>query len=87
MYCVYLLQNQDGGWYIGFTGDLKRRISEHHSGQSPTTSRGRYRLVYYEGYLNKADAMGRERFLKSGSGRKYLQKQLTHFLTEGAGAF
>ena len=82
MYCVYLLQNQDGGWYIGFTGDLKRRISEHQSGQNPTTSRRKYRLVYYEAYLNKADALGRERFLKSGSGRKFLQKQLHYFLYE-----
>lgn len=82
MYCVYLLQNRDGGWYIGFTGDLKRRVSEHQTGQNPTTSRGSYRLVYYEAYLNKADALGREKFLKSGSGRRFLRKQLLHFLSE-----
>ena len=80
MFYVYLLENVDGGWYIGYTGDLRRRIAEHRSGQNPTTSRGTYRLIYYEAYLEKMDAIGRERFLKSGSGRKFLRKQLLSFL-------
>jgi len=33
-----------------------------------------------EGYLDKKDAMGREEFLKSGSGRKFLKKQITNYL-------
>jgi predicted GIY-YIG superfamily endonuclease len=42
-----------------------------------------WHLVYYESYLNKADALGREKFLKGGSGRTYLKKQLKHYLEEG----
>ena len=37
-------------------------------------------LIYFEGYLVKEDALGREKFLKSGSGYKYLHKQLKHYL-------
>jgi hypothetical protein len=36
-------------------------------------------LIYYEAYVEAADARGREMFLKSGSGRKFLVKQLAHY--------
>jgi len=83
MYYVYLLQNQnDKSFYIGYTINLKRRILEHQSGKGGrTTSLKRdWKLIYFEGYLNKRDALGRELFLKSGSGRKYLKKQMSHYL-------
>jgi len=84
MYCVYLLENQqDKSWYIGFTSDLKRRITEHNNkqgGRTTRTKQGKWKLIYAEAYLDKQDAIGREKFLKSGSGRKYLKKQLIHYL-------
>ena len=82
MIYVYVLQSAaDEGLYIGFTSDLKRRLSEHQAGKSFSTSYRRpWRLIYYEAYLEEADAAGRERFLKSGGGRRFLAKQLTeHF--------
>ena len=83
MYYVYLLENQnDKSWYIGFTTDIERRLREHNekSGGQTTKRKSNWKLVYFEGYLVKADALGRERFLKSGSGRRYLKKQLAHYL-------
>jgi len=41
---------------------------------------GEWKLIYAEAYLHKDDAMGREKFLKSGSGRKFLKKQLKNYL-------
>jgi len=83
MFYVYLLeQTQDKSWYIGFTSNLKRRLEEHKTRNGcKTTSlkNGNYKLIYYESYLNKQDALGREKFLKSGSGRKYLKKQLKNY--------
>ncbi len=84
MYCVYLLQNvSDHSWYIGYSADLKQRVERHNKGDGAhTTSRKKdWRLIYYEAYLNELDAKGRERFLKSGSGRRFLKKQLAHFLS------
>lgn len=82
-YYVYVLQNlEDSGFYIGFTKDLRKRIENHDSGGTNTTRGKRYQLIYYEAYRNKADAVGREKFLKGGSGRKYLKKQLMHYLEE-----
>ena len=74
---VYLLENQnDKSWYIGANSDLKRRLEEHQFGRGERTTKTKYnwKLIYSEGYLNKDDAFGREKFLKSGSGRKYLKK-------------
>lgn len=85
MYFVYLLENQnDKSWYTGFTSNLRERIQMHRSGKGgQTTSRKKnWKLIYYESYVNENDAIGRETFLKSGSGRKYLKKQLNHYFSE-----
>ncbi|OGH69642.1 MAG: hypothetical protein A2754_04295 [Candidatus Magasanikbacteria bacterium RIFCSPHIGHO2_01_FULL_47_8] len=83
MYFVYLLENRDDhSWYIGFTSNLKRRIVEHNNGTGciTTARKPNWKLIYFECYTNKQDALGREKFLKGGSGRKYLYKQLKHYL-------
>ena len=82
-YYVYILQNEESsGLYIGFTSDLRKRIVGHTSGDTKTTRSKKWSLVYYEAYRNKMDALGREKFLKGGSGRKYLNKQLKHYFEE-----
>lgn len=83
MYYVYVLENvNDRSWYIGYSANLKQRTERHNNGDGArTTARKKdWRLIYYEAYLNELDAKGRERFLKSGSGRTFLKKQLTNFL-------
>ncbi|MEP4076284.1 GIY-YIG nuclease family protein [Haloferula sp.] len=80
---VYVLQSEsDSGLYIGMTSDLRRRFEEHQSGESQSTKGRRpWRLIYYEAYLNESDAEGREIYLKSGGGRRFLDKQLrNHFM-------
>ena len=37
---------------------------------------------YYEAYIEEADAIGRERYLKSGGGRKLLRSQLRNYFTK-----
>ena len=65
-YYVYLLQSElDKSTYIGYCRNLKKRLLEHNSGKSQyTKSKKPYRLIYFEGYLNKADAIKREISLK-----------------------
>jgi putative endonuclease len=85
-YYVYILESEsDGMLYVGFTENLKRRYAEHLSGTGCRTTgmKNDWKLIYFEGYPNKSDALGREKFLKSGSGRRYIFKQLTnHFKTK-----
>jgi putative endonuclease len=90
MYYVYLIESQqDKSWYIGYTADLKRRINDHQDGIGcrTTAMKKDWKLIYYEAYVDKRDGTGRERFLKSGSGWRYLKKQLTNYLTLNNNAY
>jgi putative endonuclease len=84
MFYVYVLQSaSDAGLYLGFMTDLRRRMKEHQAGKFFETSyRGPRRLIYYEADLEEADALGREEFLKSGGGRRFLKFQLRHHLAK-----
>ena len=81
MYYAYLLLSEkDGKFYTGSTDDLKRRIAEHEAGYVESTVRRKpLNLIYYEACLNEADARERERYLKSGAGKKYLQNRLKRY--------
>jgi len=83
MYYVYVLQSElDKSWYIGFSQCIENRLDEHNSGKNHSTRfRRPWKLIYYEAYLNKLDALGRERFLKSGSGHRFLRKQMIHYFS------
>lgn len=84
-YYVYVLENQnDRSLHIGYTTDIRKRITEHNSGRGgkTTKSKNNWRLIHAELYLSKYDALGREKFLKSGAGRKYLSKQLKYYLVK-----
>lgn len=82
MFFVYVIQSsKDKNWYIGFTENGEQRLSYHNEGRNVSTSQRRpWMLIYYEAYLEKLDALGRERFLKSGAGHRFLKKHLLHFL-------
>lgn len=82
MYYVYVLESgKDDGFYTGFTTDLDRRMDEHNRGlQVSTQSRIPFRLIYYEWCLSKDDALDRERYLKSGMGKKYIRNRLKDYL-------
>ena len=86
MYFVYVLHSlKDQKFYIGFTANLDKRIAKHFKGEVEATKRRLpLRLIYYEAYCDKEDAKGREKFLKGGSGHKYLRKQLKHYLNESS---
>ena len=80
MFYVYVLENNDKTLYIGFSSNLKQRLKDHNTGKSRyTRNKGTWRLIYYEAYTEKLDAIGREKFLKGGSGRKYINKQLRQY--------
>ena len=82
MHYVYVLRSvNDDGFYIGYSANLRKRFQQHAQGDSFASSyRGPWNLIYYEAYLEQADALGRERYLKSGAGRRFLKVQLGHYL-------
>lgn len=82
MFYTYLLQSQkDKKFYTGYTADLRKRFQEHNAGRNfSTKNRGPFELIYYEACLNEDDAKAREKFLKSGHGKRYLKNRLKRFL-------
>ena len=79
MYYVYLLKLNDSTIYTGRSDDLKRRIAEHNKGKVRSTKfKLPMKLIYYEAYVEKKDAIDREIFLRTGDGRKGIRKQLRH---------
>lgn len=82
MHYVSVLRSlKDRGYYVGYSANLRKRFSEHVGGGFFATShRGPWKLIYYEAYLERDDALGRERYLKSGSGRRFLKAQLGNHL-------
>jgi putative endonuclease len=83
MYYVYVLKSEKSRqWYTGSTDNLRKRLSQHNKKQSTWTKRGvPWTLIYYEACLDETDAREREKYLKSGFGKKYLTNRLKRFLT------
>jgi putative endonuclease len=83
MYYTYVIQSRkDEKFYTGSTKDLRKRFNDHNSGKvSSTKNRGPFVLVYYEACLNEQDARYREKYLKSGLGKRYLKNRLKCFLS------
>ena len=69
MYYVYVLKSERlGELYIGQTNDLKRRFAEHNEKKNISTKhKAPFKLVYYEAYQSKSDAVYREKQLKRHS--------------------
>ncbi|MFQ5779144.1 MAG: GIY-YIG nuclease family protein [Terriglobia bacterium] len=67
---VYVLGSvKDGKTYTGSTGDLGRRLREHHEGEVAATCRRRpLRLLYAEEFPTRAEAVRRERYFKTPEG-------------------
>lgn len=79
MFYVYILYSTKlNKNYIGSTSDLRSRIKRHNNKKSKFSSTGvPWKLIYYEAFLNKSDALREEKFL-TGKGRErinYLFKE------------
>jgi putative endonuclease len=66
MFFVYILYSVAiDHYYVGHSEDLEQRLVFHLSGKSPYTSRARdWKLVYFENYPDKKDAIKRELGIK-----------------------
>ena len=75
---TYVLRSlTTGHHYTGATTNLENRLAQHNSDQSfSTKNRGPWILVHHEEFATLAEALRRERILKSGRGRDELRKIL-----------
>jgi putative endonuclease len=77
MFFVYVLQDKNGKVYKGQTEDLVRRFREHCSGHTKST-KGMIgaKIVYVEKYETRKEAILREKYLKSATGRRFLKNKM-----------
>jgi putative endonuclease len=75
---VYVLKSEkDGIRYVGSGADSNERLRRHNRGDYRFTKGHRpWKLIYKEEYNTRSEAVKRERFLKSGQGRKFLDETL-----------
>ncbi|MBN2585233.1 GIY-YIG nuclease family protein [Patescibacteria group bacterium] len=82
IYTYVIRSAKDGRLYTGSTNNLRERLSQHKSGLvSLTKNRGPLTLIYYEACTNDHDARIREKYLKTGMGKRYIRNRLSRFLT------
>lgn len=83
MFYVYFAKSlRNGKVYVGFTSkNPVDRVNEHNSGCNQWSKNNRpFKLIYYESLICEDDARQRERFYKSGVGKK-----IKNLIVEGMG--
>lgn len=72
---TYIVECADGTFYTGWTNQLEQRIESHNQGTGAkyTRSRRPVRLVYYEAFASKQEAMKREYAIKKLSRKDKLR--------------
>lgn len=84
---VYALECEDKSIYIGQTDDILKRWKEHATGKGAdwTKKHPPLRLVHWEEYNSRKEAINREKELKTGFGRKWIKRELAAGRTRQAG--
>ena len=79
MYYVYIISsiNIPEKLYVGYTLNIKNRVQKHNEGGSVYTKDFRpWKLVFCCAFPDKTTALDFEKYLKSHSGKAFLQKRL-----------
>ena len=76
MWQVYILRCSDDSYYTGCTSSMLDRLDRHNKGEIRyTSSRLPVDLIVTINFNNKYKAYDFERYLKSGSGRAFMNKR------------
>jgi putative endonuclease len=77
MYYIYVLKSlSHNSRYIGNTNNIEKRLLEHNNGKVRyTKGRRPWKLIYNEEFDTRSEAMKREKELKTGQGRKFLDNK------------
>ena len=76
-YTYVMFSIKDNKHYVGWTDNLKERVLSHNKGLVKSTkNRLPLKLIYYEAGLSKEKAIAREKYFKTGFGRKFLNSRI-----------
>jgi putative endonuclease len=77
IYHVYVLRSlKNGKFYAGFTRKpVRARLKEHNEGKNVwARNNGPFNLVFFEKDRSRKEALLREKYFKTGAGRKFIQQ-------------
>jgi putative endonuclease len=76
-YYVYILKSFKNDYiYIGSTADIYIRVKRHNQGKVKSTKGYRpWRLLEYQEFDSRSDAVKHERFLKTGQQKEFLKNK------------
>lgn len=79
-----MLQSLKIDWiYVGSTSDLRQRFKSHNNGENLSTKGYKpFKLIFYEAYLSKKDALRREAYFKTTKGKTTLRTMLKEYFSE-----
>ncbi len=77
---TYIVECADGTLYCGWTNDLEKRIKAHNEGKGAKYTKPRLpvKLVYYEKFDTKEEAMSREWNIKQLSRKQKMKLIFSH---------
>ena len=79
-YSVYAIENSNGKLYIGQTRDIEKRLKRHNQklpakkNGFTAVNKGDWMVIYEERFETRAEAMRREKELKTSRGRGFLKQ-------------
>ncbi|OGG51491.1 hypothetical protein A3C18_02835 [Candidatus Kaiserbacteria bacterium RIFCSPHIGHO2_02_FULL_54_11b] len=77
MHYVYILRDDDGDVYKGYSDNLKKRLQYHKSGDVQSTRKYKdLKLIWFCAFRDKKRALDFEKYLKEGSGHAFARKRL-----------
>jgi putative endonuclease len=79
MFYVYILYSERCGiTYTGYSQDPEQRLLSHNelSNKGWTLRYRPWKIIHIEEYQTKAEALKREKFLKTGKGREYVKEEI-----------
>ena len=87
IFCTYVIECDDGSYYIGQTDNLKRRWREHLSGKGAQWTRTHkpLQIAHFEENSSREEAVAKEKNWKTTSGRRELKKLIASGAARQAG--
>ena len=80
VYMLWSIKNKKVKTYVGYTINLKNRLTKHNSGNGAKSTKGRFwKIVYKKNYRTKSNALKAEYSLKKNSSlRKKIKNSYVH---------
>jgi putative endonuclease len=74
MYLVYAIKSLKKKYiYVGMTNNLERRLLQHNLGKGKATKPyAPFKLIYTEKFKTRVEARIKEKYLKQGDGKRFL---------------